>query len=93
MSKVYGTRFTTGCGHSWVRRYPTWDIWHLSHATSDCRVCGELLIIPSEQFSDPYSSNYPFHVHMPLFHKYLHAQDERWPEDGSGTGYVEFSND
>ena len=43
MSKQYGTRFTTGCGHSWRRRYPKWKTGILAGATTDCRECGELL--------------------------------------------------
>jgi hypothetical protein len=56
-------------------------------------VCDELLIIPGEQFEGMDLDCFPAEVHMPLFHKYMHGQDERWPEDGSGTGYVEFEAD
>jgi len=93
MTRHYGTRFTTGCGHSWVRKYPEWDIRDLSHATTDCRVCGELLIIPGDQFSDTKSRLFAFNIHMPLFHRYLHEQDDRWPVDGVGTGYIEIVDD
>lgn len=90
MSKLYGTRFTTGCGHSWRRRYPKWTAGILGGATTDCRVCDELLIIPAEQFEGQDPDSYPLNVHMPLFHLYLHEQDPRWPADGAGTGYAEF---
>jgi hypothetical protein len=91
--KLYGTRFTTGCGHSWRKRYPKWTVRDLSHASTDCKVCGELLMIPGEQFEGTDPNAYPFAVHMPLFHAYLHAQDPDWPADGRGTGYVEFPTD
>ena len=89
--RLYGTRFTTGCGHSWRRRYP----WHtartLSHASTDCAVCGELLMIPGEQFEGQNLDAFPVNVHMPLFHVYLNQQDPRWPADGAGTGSIEFA--
>jgi hypothetical protein len=94
--RLYGTRFTTGCGHSWRRRYPWHTRWTLGGATTDCAVCGELLIIPAEQFEDLDLDldldldAYPFEVHMPLFHLYLNRQDPRWPADGAGTGFAEF---
>lgn len=93
MTKKYGTRFTTGCGHSWRRRYPKWTIGDLTGATTDCKECGELLIIPYEQFEGRNPDLYPFNVHMPLFHVYMHGQDSRWPKDGRGTGYVVFDID
>lgn len=91
--KLYGTRFTTGCGHSWRRRYPWWTIAELAGCTTDCNVCGELLIIPREQFGDHLSDRYPFNVHAPLFHVWMNRQDPRWPVDGRGTGYVEISHE
>jgi hypothetical protein len=91
--RLYGTRFTTGRGHSWRKRRPKWTARFLRHATTDCKVCDELLIIPGEQFEGMDLDCFPAEVHMPLFHKYMHGQDERWPEDGSGTGYVEFEAD
>lgn len=90
MSKIYGTRFTTGCGHSWRRRYPKWTIGDLAHASTDCKVCGELLMIPGEQFKGMNRNAFPFTVHMPLFHAYLNSIEPDWPVDGRGTGYVEF---
>jgi hypothetical protein len=100
--RQYGTRFTTGCGHSWRWRYPKWTVGVMRGATTDCpyvvdkatgEQCEALLIIPSEQFEGMHLDRYPAEVHMPLFHKYLHQQDESWPEDGAGTGYVEFGLD
>jgi hypothetical protein len=91
--KLYGTRFTTGCGHSWRRRYPWWTIGDLRGATTDCIVCDALLIIPFEQFEGRNPDAYPFTVHMPLFHVYLNSQDPGWPKDGAGTGYVEFDTE
>jgi hypothetical protein len=41
---------------------------------TDCSRCGELLLIENNLI-------YPFH-------KKLHSEDSRWPEDGIGTGYV-----
>lgn len=91
--RAYGTRFTTGCGHSWRRRYWRNRIrrLHTGACTTDCRVCGELLIIPGEQFDGQRLDVVPAEVHMPLFHRYMNNQDSRWPADGSGTGYIEFS--
>lgn len=91
--KRYGTRFTTGCGHSWKRRYPKWCVRDLRGATTDCNVCGELLIIPADQFADSESTRFPFDVHMPLFHPYMNHQDARWPANGAGTGYAEFGEE
>lgn len=91
--KLYGTRFTTGCGHNWRRRYPKWNRGELAHATIDCTVCGELLMIPAEQFEGLNPNLFPFHVHLPLFHVYMNAQDSGWPKDGRGTGYVEFDTE
>lgn len=87
--RQYGTRFTTGCGHSWRKRRPRFRIYELLGRTADCPQCGELLIIPAPQFKGMQLDSIPAEVHAPLFHKYLHQQDERWPVDGSGTGYVE----
>lgn len=92
-SKPYGTRFTTGCGHSWRKLYPKWTQGDLAGASTDCRVCGELLMIPSEQFTGKDMDRYPFTVHMPLFHKYLNSKDPRWPADGVGTWYSEFATE
>lgn len=91
--KLYGTRFTTGCGHSWRRRFPVWTVGVLRGSTTDCRKCDALLIIPFDQFVSMDRGSYPFNVHMPLFHKYLHEQDSQWPVDGRGTGYVEFDTE
>jgi hypothetical protein len=89
--RQYGTRFTTGCGHSWRKRYPKWTIRQLAGATTDCKVCGELLIIPPEQFTDSHSMQFPFNVHMPRFHLWMWKETNgQWPADGNGTGYVEF---
>ena len=93
MSKIYGTRFTTGCGHSWRRRYPWWTVGDLRGATTDCKVCDALLIIPFEQFEGVDPDVFPFTVHMPLFHVYLNAQDPGWPINGAGTRYVEFDGE
>lgn len=87
---IIGTRFTTGCGHSWKRRYPWWTRSELSRCTTDCAVCGELLIIPAKQFEGKDPDAFPAEVHMPLFHRWMSQQDPMWPADGSGTGYVEF---
>ena len=89
---IVGTRFTTGCGHSWKRRYPKWRILDMRGATSDCAVCGELVIIPREQFGNRKDLDaYPASVHMPLFHRWMNEVAPWWPADGGGTGYIEFS--
>lgn len=88
---LIGTRFTTGCGHSWKRPRPWWTRQDLGGATTDCVVCDELLIIPREQFEGQDPTGFPAEVHAPLFHKHLNQQDPRWPADGKGTGYVEFA--
>lgn len=98
----YGTRFTAGCGHSWRRRYPKWTVGDLRGSTTDCPFvidkvtderCDAYLIIPFEQFDGMDRTGFPAEVNMPLFHKYLHEQDERWPADGAGTYSVEFGPD
>lgn len=92
MKEKCGTRFTTGCGHSWEgRRTPGLTVADLAGCTSNCRACGELVIIPGKQFNGLRSDTVPANVHMPLFHRYMHAQDPSWPVDGAGTGYVEFA--
>lgn len=91
MPKPYGTRFTTGCGHSWRRRYPWLTATVLAGCTTDCPQCGALLIIPGGQFLGMDPDGFPAEVHMPLLHKYLNQQDSRWPADGADTGYVEFA--
>jgi hypothetical protein len=87
---LIGTRFTTGCGHSWKRRHPQWTRRDLGGATTDCLVCDELLLIPREQFEGKDPGGFPPEVHMPLFHKEMAKQDPGWPSDGAGTGYAEF---
>lgn len=91
--RQYGTRFITGCGHSWRKRYPKWTVGDLRGVVTDCRVCDAYLIIPFEQFDGMDRSVFPVEVHMPMFHKYMNEQDERWPVDGVGTGYVEFTTE
>ena len=91
--RLYGTRFTTGCGHSWRRRRPRWTVADLAGATTDCVQCGEELIIPGAQFLGQSLDGFPAAVHAPLFHRYLRSQDPEWPEDGQGTGCVEFDVD
>lgn len=96
--RPYGTRWTTGCGHSWRNRHNGWRVIILTGATMDCphvdkvtkERCNELLIIPREQFAGMELFTIPVEVHAPLFHKYLNQQDPSWPADGAGTGYVEF---
>lgn len=92
--QLYGTRFTSGCGHSWYRRYPKWTIKDLAGVTTDCPFvidketgerCGELLIIPAGQFLGRDLSRFPLNVHAPMFHKYMHQEDSNWPADGAGT--------
>jgi hypothetical protein len=99
-SRPYGTRWTTGCGHSWRWRHTVLTVGDIRGATMDCPVivdkktgeqCPAYLIIPYEQFEGVDRSIIPPAVHAPLFHKYLHQQDASWPADGAGTGYVEFA--
>lgn len=87
-----GTRITTGCGHSWKNRRLRYTADELHEATTDCRHCGELLIVivPDAVPRDAV----PAQVHCPLFHPWLAARtDGLWPADGAGTGYVEFTVD
>lgn len=92
MRKPYGIRITTGCGHSWRRRHLTLTRLDLAGCTTDCGVCGELLIIPAGQFMGQDLHAVPFAVHAPLFHRYLNQQDPRWPADGAGTGYITYGD-
>lgn len=82
---LVGTRFTTGCGHSWKRSRPRWTRQDLGDASTDCTVCGELLLIPREQFEGQDPEGYPAEVHCPRFHVELNRRDPRWPVDGNGT--------
>jgi hypothetical protein len=91
--RLYGTRFTTGCGHSWRRRYFRLTVATIAGCTTDCPQCDALLIIPAGQFLGQRLDGPPSQVHAPLFHKYLSQQDPGWPADGQGTGYAEFSAD
>lgn len=47
----------------------------LEGCTCDCPHCGSLLIIK--------------HTHCLDFHQYIHSQDNRWPANGQGTGFIE----
>ena len=91
MKPNLGTRFTTGCGHSWKRSPARWTIADVAGATIDCPFCDELLIIPHEQFDGRDRDVYPIAVHCPRFHNWLNAQDPSWPVDGNGTFYTEIS--
>lgn len=91
--RLYGTRFTTGCGHSWRRRHPRWTIADLVGALTNCVQCGEELIIPAGQFVGQTLDVFPATVHAPLFRRCLLDQDADWPQDGRGTGYMEFAID
>lgn len=87
---VIGTRFTTGCGHSWKRRYPKWTAGDLRHAETDCIVCGELLMILVPDGVPP--DSYPADVHCPLFHVQLSVEtDSEWPADGRGAFSTSFA--
>lgn len=52
------------------------DIAEAEDATMDCARCSALLVVKEGKVLD--------------FHAWMHEQDERWPIDGSGTGFVEF---
>jgi hypothetical protein len=85
-----GTRFTTGCGHSWKRRYHKWTAGELRRASTDCNYCGSLLLIVIPD--DMPDHLYPANVHCPLFHAQLAKEtDGLWPADGAGTFSVGFS--
>jgi hypothetical protein len=89
---VIGTRFTTGCGHSWKRRHPRWSVADLRGACADCAVCGELVLIPREQFEGQAAAAVPAAVHAPLFHKHLALESVGdWPADGLGAFSAEFA--
>lgn len=71
---------TTECGHI----YPSIVNPEVkgSDYSTDCAVCGTLLMVVWNEEKGEYEHK--------LFHKWLHEQDPAWPEDGAGTGYVEF---
>lgn len=88
--RIYGTRYTTGCGHSWRRRYKRYTVEQMRHATTDCNVCGAMLVFDPAQFEGAREDCFWFNVHLPLFNAWMHAQDPRWPLNGANTGFVEF---
>jgi hypothetical protein len=66
----------------------------LRGACADCAVCGELLLIPREQFDGQASAAVPAAVHAPLFHKQLALESGgAWPADGRGTFSAAFAAD
>lgn len=76
------TTIVTECGH----QYNTWYSPNiLRNCTTDCRVCGQLLIFPSD------IADLPVHVvRAVLFHKYLNEQWSEWPADGNNCYSVGF---
>jgi uncharacterized protein YbaR (Trm112 family) len=56
------------------------DYWHEGEgATLDCYHCNAILLIRNGIPVD--------------FHKTLHEEDSRWPENGNGTAYVELEDE
>lgn len=47
--------------------------------TTDCSVCGALLIVKESKVLD--------------FHKWMHSRHSVWPADGIGTGMVNVNDD
>lgn len=92
MPRNYGTRYTTGCGHSWRRLYLVHPRRVLSGATVDCPICGTLLYFPPEQFEGKDPDGIQMNVHAVHFHKILNEETNgEWPADGEGTYYAEFN--
>jgi hypothetical protein len=98
--KLYGTRFTTQCGHSWRWRHSKLTVDDMAGATVNCPAfadstrleqCPAYLFILPEQFEGMDRDAVPAEVHAVLFHKWLHQQDPTWPEDGHGTMAAEFT--
>lgn len=88
-----GTRWTTGCGHSWRWRHAVLTVGDLAGCATNCPRCEEMLIIPAGQFLGLPLDAPPPTVHAPLFHAWLNRQDPSWPADGAGTQSVGFSAD
>ncbi|GGU38767.1 hypothetical protein GCM10010289_69560 [Streptomyces violascens] len=64
----------------------------LRGASADCAACGELLLIPREQFDGIAAATVPATVHAPLFHKQLALETGgEWPADGRGTFSAAFA--
>jgi len=84
------TTITTECGHQWQGNADHHEIRTLRNCTTDCTVCGRLLLIKGDQWGDADPYQVPHRMHCVDFHKEMHRQDPNWPADGSGTGYVEF---
>lgn len=76
----------TDCGHRYNRGLAAADV---AGCTLDCRVCGELLIIPAETIETRFPLTWEV-VRARRFHHWMHSQDPRWSVDGASTGYVEF---
>ena len=82
------TRFTTGCGHSWTRKYPRRTISDLAGSTTDCDVCGKLLIVPGGQFVGVRLDCVPAEVHMPLLHRWLNQKYDHLLTDDTNLHYA-----
>lgn len=61
-----------------VENYGIEDFTNHDGATLDCcyRDCQQTLLIEDGEIKD--------------LHKAIHEKDPRWPEDGEGTGYIEY---
>lgn len=89
-TRTAGTRITTECGHSWKSRYIRYTAHEMHEASTDCRVCGALLIIIIIPAAMPRNA-VPAQVHCLLFHSWLHRQSNGvWPIDGKGGWVASF---
>ena len=72
------TTIVTECGHQYNTGYKA---ERLSGCTTDCRICGELLIFPEE-------TTVGTCVRARVFHFWMNEQWNDWPHDGHGTSSI-----
>lgn len=75
------TTIVADCGH----QYNTgWPVPELARATTDCRVCGSLLLF------DRVAAPGQRVIHAGLFHVEMNKEWSAWPADGGGTWSASF---
>lgn len=74
------TTIVTDCGHQYKTGY---SARRLNGCTTDCRICGELLIFPE-------GTTIGTCVRGRAFHVWMNEQWSLWPADGRGSYSASF---